>query len=65
MRKKPYQPPSLKKGYVFMKNGLFVPKKKERPFSLKGCSIVCKGLFVYQTAVIFLPEACNFSNGQL
>ena len=63
---------SSQKGFVFLKNGLFVHKKTERPFFLKavrffvkGCSFIKNGLFVYQTAVMFLPEACDFSNGQL
>jgi hypothetical protein len=28
------------KGFVFLKNGLFVHEKRERPFSLKGCSFI-------------------------
>ena len=35
---------SLQKGFVFLRNGLFVPEKTERPFSLKGCSFLEKGL---------------------
>ena len=31
--------PPQKKGFVFLKNGLFVHEKTKRPFSLKGCSI--------------------------
>ena len=63
---------SLQKGFVFLKNGLFVRGKTKRPFFPKGCSFIKNGLcvsvkcvFIYQTAVIFLPEACDFSNGQL
>ena len=50
-----------KKGFVFLKNGLFVRGETERPFSPKGCSIFCKGLFVYKKwAMCFCEMCCSF-----